>query len=75
MLPFSRRVVDIPSFLWPRSEKEPPPEGFTLCGCAGCENKTADDHIFKEDDDDEVSAFGNIHIDPMDYIRYDDDDE
>ena len=73
MLPFSRRVVNaLVKSLWPRSCRQPPPYGYELCGCDGCENKTYQDHIIKEDDDNDVSPYGNLHIE---YINYDTDDE
>lgn len=58
--------------LWPRSHVQPPPLGYELCSCDGCENKTWDGHILNEDDDDETSPYGNLHLE---YIQYDSDDE
>lgn len=77
-MPFSGRLVhDSVTLLWPKSHGRPPIDGYELCGCTGCENKSWADHILKDDIDDEVSAFGNLHID---YERYqnenhDDDDD
>jgi hypothetical protein len=63
-------VVDIPTLLWPRSHTQPPPSGYELCGCTGCEHRTWEDHILQDDVDDEVSAYGNLHLD---YIEYNTD--
>lgn len=61
--------------MWPRSYSQPPPLGYELCGCDGCENKTWEDHILNEDDDDETSPYGNLHLEYIQYDTDDDDDE
>lgn len=60
--------------LWPQTYSQPPPDGFELCQCGGCEKKTWEDHIIKEDEDDEVSPYGNLHIDYQ-YFEEGNDDE
>ncbi|CAF1529544.1 unnamed protein product [Adineta ricciae] len=62
ILPFSNRVINIPKVLWPRILKQPPPPGHELCGCIDCEYKTWHDHVLRDDVDDEVSTYGNLHL-------------
>ena len=52
MLSFSRRLVPIEHILWLRSHAKAVPCGYEECGCIGCENKTYEDHILKDDDAD-----------------------
>ncbi|CAF1520678.1 unnamed protein product [Adineta ricciae] len=74
ILPFSKRVVDIPKDLWRRNRKQPAPPGYELCGCIDCEHKTWEDHVLRDDLDDEVSTYGNMHLELV-YCPTNDDDE
>ncbi len=65
VLPFSRRLVHTDRLLWPRSHQQPPPPGYELCGCNGCENKSYADHILKDYDDDDDPENGNLHLEEV----------
>ncbi|CAF1484079.1 unnamed protein product [Rotaria sordida] len=65
ILPFSRRMVHIDCFLWPRSDPNLPLPGYRECGCIDCENKTCLDHILQDDDDDIESPYGNLHLEEI----------
>ena len=55
-------MVNTPQELWSRRNDQPPPEGYELSKCTNCEDKTWEDHVFKDDLDDEVSMYGNLHL-------------
>ena len=55
--------------LWPRSAGKAP-EGYQLCGCLGCENKTFSDHILKDYEDEDDPPSGNYHLEEV-YIPSD----
>jgi hypothetical protein len=66
-------VVHIDRQLWPRSHRQPPPAGYELCGCVGCEEKTWADHILKDDEYDDPDN-GQLHLEEV-YMESDDDEK
>ncbi|CAF1691947.1 unnamed protein product, partial [Adineta ricciae] len=54
--------MNIPLELWSRRNNQPPPKVYQLCKCTNCEEKTWEDHVFNDDLDDEVSVYGNLHL-------------
>ena len=65
-------MVHTNRLLWPRSHEQPPPLGFELCGCTGCENKTYEDHILNDYDDEDDPGNGNLHLEEV-YVESDDE--
>jgi hypothetical protein len=65
-------LVHTDRLLWPRSHSQPPPDGYELCGCVGCENKSYADHILNDYDDHDDPESGNLHIEEV-YVESDDE--
>ncbi len=66
-------MVDVDLLPWPRSHKQPPPYGYEVCGCIGCENRSWADHILKDNDNDDPK-YGNLHLEEV-YIESDAEEE
>lgn len=72
-MPFSQRVVHIDHRLWPRKLGKSIPRGYEECGCIGCENKTYNDHILTDDDEDDPDPeCGNLHVEIV-YVESEDE--
>lgn len=67
-------MIDVGLLPWPRTPGVIPPDGYTDCGCIGCENKSYEDHILKDLDEEDDPTSGNLHLEEV-YTDSDDDDD